>query len=144
MFTRHFIPLIIVLLTCYLNAADKDTEIFPLEDVERGMLGEWRTVIAGTKIETFKLRVLGVQQNLAGPQRAVIIREALDDENKLSGPVAGMSGSPVYIKKKLVGAYAHGFMMSKEQAIIGVTPIEQMLEVAENYGPKSLQLLLRN
>ena len=99
MFTRHFIPLIIVLLTCYLNAADKDTEIFPLEDVERGMLGEWRTVIAGTKIETFKLRVLGVQQNFAGPQRAVIICEALDDENKLSGPVAGMSGSPVYIKK---------------------------------------------
>ena len=140
MFTRHFIPLTIVLLTCYLNAADKDTEIFPLEDVERGMLGEWRTVIAGTKIETFKLRVLGVQQNFAGPQRAVIICEALDDENKLSGPVAGMSGSPVYIKKKLVGAYAYGFMMSKEQAIIGVTPIEQMLEVAENYGPQELAI----
>ena len=46
-----FYPLTIVLLTCYLNAADKDAE-YPLEDVERGMLGEWRTVIAGTKIET--------------------------------------------------------------------------------------------
>lgn len=104
-----------------------------MKDIRRGMTGEWRTVIAGSKIESFKLRVLGVQKNFAGPRRPVIICEALDDQNKLSGPVAGMSGSPVYIKGKLVGAYAYGFMMAKEQAIIGVTPIEQMLEVVQHY-----------
>ena len=138
MFCRQLIPTIAIWLVTLTTASAEETEVFPLKDVKRGLLGEWRTVVSGTKIETFKLRVLGVQQNFAGPRRAVIICEALDDDNKLSGPVAGMSGSPVYIKKKLVGAYAYGFMMSKEQAIIGVTPIEQMLEVAENYGPKEL------
>ena len=113
----------------------QDFEIYPLKDIKRGLMGEWRTVISGNQIEQFKLRVLGVQQNFAGPRRPVIICEALDDQNKLSGPVAGMSGSPVYIDGKLVGAYAYGFMMAKQQAIIGVTPIEQMLEVIDNYGP---------
>ena len=111
-------------------------EIFPLKDIRRGLKGEWRTVIAGNKIESFELRILGVQKNFAGPRRPVIIAEALDDKNKTSGPVAGMSGSPVYIDGKLVGAYAYGFMMAKEQAIIGITPIKQMLEVVDNYGPK--------
>jgi hypothetical protein len=133
MFCRQLVPISLLCLFSHLQSAE-ETAIFPLKDVKRGMTGEWRTVIAGTKIETFKLRVLGVQKNFAGPRRPVIICEALDEENKLSGPVAGMSGSPVYIKKKLLGAYAYGFMMSKQQAIIGVTPIAQMLEVVENYG----------
>ena len=132
MFCRKLIPTFVLVLFSHLLCAE-ETEIFPLKDVKRGMTGEWRTVVSGTKIETFKLRVLGVQKNFAGPRRPVIICEALDEENKLSGPVAGMSGSPVYIKKKLLGAYAYGFMMSKQQAIIGVTPIAQMLEVVENY-----------
>ena len=124
---------VLFLLTHLLPA--QDFEIYPLKDIKRGLMGEWRTVINGTQIEQFKLRVLGVQQNFAGPRRPVIICEALDDRNRLSGPVSGMSGSPVYIDGKLVGAYAYGFMMAKEQAIIGVTPIEQMLEVIDNYGP---------
>ncbi len=135
MLFRKILPLLSALVLSGSHLAAADDKIFPLKDVKRGMLGEWRTVIAGTKIESFKLRVLGVQNNFAGPRRPVIICEALDDQNKLSGPVAGMSGSPVYIKNKLLGAYAYGFMMSKQQAIIGVTPIEQMLEVVENYGP---------
>ncbi len=115
----------------------QETDIYPLKDIKRGLMGEWRTVVDGTQIQQFKLRVLGIQKNFAGPRRPVIICEALDDENKLSGPVAGMSGSPVYIDGKLVGAYAYGFMMAKEQAIIGVTPIEQMLEVINNYGTQN-------
>jgi len=125
-----FLLLLALIPKLLLSAED----IFPLKDVRRGMTGEWHTVISGSKIEKFKLRVLGVQKNFAGPRRPVIICEALDDQNKLSGPVAGMSGSPVYIKGKLIGAYAYGFMMSKQQAIIGVTPIEQMLEVVNNYS----------
>jgi len=102
MFCRQLVPISLLCLFSHLQSAE-ETAIFPLKDVKRGMTGEWRTVIAGTKIETFKLRVLGVQKNFAGPRRPVIICEALDEENKLSGPVAGMSGSPVYIKKSCWG-----------------------------------------
>ncbi|AWT59709.1 MAG: hypothetical protein DF168_00903 [Candidatus Moanabacter tarae] len=111
-------------------------DLMPLSDVVTGIKGEWRTVVSGTEVESFELEVLGVAQNFVGPQRSVIICQALDPMNKLTGPVAGMSGSPVYIDKKLVGAYAYGYLWSRDQAIIGVTPIEQMLEVLEGF-PRS-------
>ncbi len=113
-----------------------DPDIMPLSEVKRGMKGEWRTVVSGTAVESFELEVLGIAENFVGPRRAVIICEALDPKSKLTGPVAGMSGSPVYIDDHLVGAYAYGYTWAKEQAIIGVTPIEQMLEVLDQY-PRS-------
>ena len=113
-------------------------DLMPLSDVVTGIKGEWRTVVSGTEVESFELEVLGIAENFVGPQRSVIICQALDPMNKFTGPVAGMSGSPVYIDKKLVGAYAYGYLWSKELAIIGVTPIEQMLEVLEDF-PRSMQ-----
>ena len=81
------------------------------------------------------MQVVGIAENFIGPQRPVIICKALDATNKLTGPVAGMSGSPVFIDGKLIGAYAYGFLWPKDQALIGVTPIESMLEVETNYPP---------
>jgi hypothetical protein len=104
-------------------------EIFPLSEVRTGQSGVWRTVVMGNEIREFELRILGVVDNFAGPKHPVILAEALDAENILSGPVAGMSGSPVYIDERIVGAYAYGYVWPKEQAVIGITPIEQMLEI---------------
>jgi hypothetical protein len=115
--------------------AEDETAIMPLSEIKAGMTGEWHTVIAGTRIDSFPMEVVGVAENFIGPQRAVIICKALDAANKLTGPVAGMSGSPVYINGRLIGAYAYGFTWPKDQAIIGVTPIEQMLEVGTRYPP---------
>ncbi len=105
--------------------------IFPLEDVRPGQEGVWRTVVEGDEIREFPLRILGVVQDFIGPRQPGIIAEALDAENVLSGPVGGMSGSPVYIDGKLVGAYAYGYTWPKEQAIIGITPIDQMLSLLD-------------
>ncbi len=106
-------------------------KLMPLSEVERGMRGEWRTVVAGTRVEVFELEVLGIMENFIGPRRSVIICQAITPSQVTSGPVSGMSGSPVYIDGRLVGAYAYGYTWPKEQAIIGVTPIEQMFEVLE-------------
>jgi len=103
-------------------------DVMPLGDVKPGMKGEWRTVVQGTKVQSFQLEVLGVMENFTGPKRSVIICQALDADQVQNGPVAGMSGSPVYIDGKLVGAYAYGFPFSKDQALIGVTPIADMME----------------
>ena len=105
------------------------TEIIPLSEIKKGMVGEWKTVVEGNELKTFTLEVLGIQENFAGPRQPVIICKALDAEHITSGPVAGMSGSPVYFDGKLAGAYAYGYLWPKEQALIGVTPIEKMLEV---------------
>lgn len=113
--------------------AGPDTPMMPLAEVRVGMEGHWRTVVQGTELQEYPLKVIGVAENFAGPGRSVIICEASDAENLLSGPVSGMSGSPVFIDGKLVGAYAYGFMWAKEQAIIGVTPIADMLEVFDRF-----------
>ena len=112
-------------------AGEEYPEIMPLSEVEPGMVGEWHTVVSGTEIESFPLKVVGVGENFIGPRRSLILCEALDEHSLVTGPVSGMSGSPVYIDGKLVGAYAYGFTWAKEQALIGVTPIEDMLEVWE-------------
>jgi hypothetical protein len=113
------------------SASDAPPEIMPLSEIQRGQEGVWRTVIAGDEVEEFPLRILGVIPNFIGPRLPAIIAEAVDPENVLSGPVAGMSGSPVYIDGKLVGAYAYGYVWPKEQAIIGITPIEHMLAIRD-------------
>lgn len=107
--------------------------IMPLSEVEPGMKGEWKSVVSGTQVESFALEVLGIAKNFIGPKRALIICQATDQKFKQIGLVQGMSGSPVYIENRLVGAYAYGYSWSKDQSIIGVTPIEQMLEVLEDY-----------
>lgn len=106
-----------------------------LDEVQEGMIGSWDTVVKGDELRSFKLKVLGVSPSFIGPKKPVIICEAIDAEQILNGPVGGMSGSPVYIDGKLVGAYAYGYTWPKEQAIIGVTPINSMIDIVENFPP---------
>lgn len=119
---------------CGSARADDETPIMPLSEVQPGMMGEWHTVVSGTRIDSFPMKVVGIADNFIGPDRPVIICEGLDATNIMTGPVAGMSGSPVFIQGKLIGAYAYGFVFPRHQDLFGVTPIEQMLEV-EKYPP---------
>jgi hypothetical protein len=130
---------VVVLLAVFaaIVRADDSMPVMPLADVKPGMKGEWHTVVSGTRIDRFPMEVVGIAENFIGPQRAVIICRGLDSTNIDTGPVAGMSGSPVFIDGKLIGAYAYGFLLPKDQDLFGVTPIESMLEVENGYGPPS-------
>jgi hypothetical protein len=104
----------------------------PLGEVRAGMVGEAHTVFRGTKPEPFKIRVVSVVHNFL-PKQDVILVRAEDPRVEFSGIAAGMSGSPVYIDGKLVGAIAYAWAFSKEP-LAGVTPIETML--AERNRPR--------
>src|SRR5580692_1509637 len=106
--------------------------IMPLADVKPGMVGEALTVFQGPKPEPFKVRVVSVMRNFLPKQDVILIR-AEDPRVEFSGIVAGMSGSPVYIDGKLVGAVAYAWSFAKEP-LGGVTPIESML--AERRRPR--------
>jgi hypothetical protein len=97
----------------------------PLAEVKAGMLGEAWTVFRGIKPEPFKIRVVSVLKNFI-PKQDIILMRAEDPRVEFSGIAAGMSGSPVYINGKLVGAIAYAWSFSKEP-LAGVTPIETML-----------------
>ena len=93
------------------------------------MVGEALTVFQGRKPEPFKVRVISILRNFLPKQDVILIR-AEDPRLEHSGIVAGMSGSPVYVDGKLMGAIAYGWSFSKEP-LGGVTPIESMLAVRE-------------
>ena len=100
-------------------------ELFPLSDVEAGMLAVGRTVFAGTTIEDFDVEILGVLENV-GPKQSLIIGRLAGGPLEQTGVMAGMSGSPVYIDGRLVGAVAFTFPFATEP-VAGIRPIEQMV-----------------
>ncbi|HEY1964910.1 MAG TPA: SpoIVB peptidase S55 domain-containing protein, partial [Acidobacteriaceae bacterium] len=102
-------------------------DIFPLKDVRAGQHGVGKTIFSGTRIEEFQVEVLGVLDNI-GPQQSIILARLSGGPLANTGVLQGMSGSPVYIDGRLVGAVALGFPEAKE-AIAGIRPIEEMLRV---------------
>ena len=111
----------------FASLASAAPDIFPLKDVRAGQHGVGRTVFSGTKVEEFQVEVLGVLENL-GPRQSIILARLSGGPLANTGVMQGMSGSPVYIDGKLLGAVALSFPLSKE-AIAGIRPIEDMLRV---------------
>src|SRR5262249_11010795 len=83
-----------------------------------------RTVLKGTRVETFQVEVLGVLRN-TNPGRDLVLARLSGMGLEKTGVIAGMSGSPVYIDGKLVGAVAYAWSFGKEP-IAGITPFGQM------------------
>lgn len=104
-------------------------EIFPLKDIKVGMKGYGLTVFKGTEISRFEAEILGVLRGFF-PQQDIILARLSAPELKDIGVIAGMSGSPVFIEDKIIGAVAYGWSFSKEP-ICGITPIENMLTVLQ-------------
>ncbi len=102
--------------------------LFPLEDLRPGMKGTARTVFSGSGTEEFGVEILGVLPGFPGPRQSAIIAKLSGDNIARTSVFAGMSGSPVYIDGKIVGAIAFSFPFSKEP-IAGITPIKQMIDL---------------
>jgi hypothetical protein len=123
--------------------ADDTAAIFPLSQVQPGMKGVAYTIFAGDEIEKVDLVVLGVLHNALGPKQDIILVQLLGEKAEHTGVVAGMSGSPVYFDGKLAGALSLKLGTFTKEAIGGVTPIENMLDVqnapepAANATPQS-------
>jgi SpoIVB peptidase S55 len=113
-------------------ASDPKTNpnFMPVDQIKPGMKGYGMSVFQGAKPERFEVEILGTLQGFQNPKQSIIIA-------RLSGPLvertsvfAGMSGSPVYIDGKLVGAVAYAFPFEKEP-IAGIQPIMNMIDVIE-------------
>ena len=111
------------------SLATAQTAILPLSEVKPGMVGEARTVFQGIVPEPFKVRVISILRNFM-PKQDIILVRAEDPRLDAIGIAAGMSGSPVYVDGKLMGAIAYGWSFAKEP-LAGVTPIESMLAERE-------------
>lgn len=103
-------------------------------ELRRGMSGFGLTTFQGTEIDTFQVEVLGVLKGALGPRMDMILARLSGGPLEHTGLIRGMSGSPVYIDGRLIGAIAYGWYFSKDP-IGGITPIAQMLEVATRQDP---------
>ena len=101
----------------------------PVEEVERGMKGFGLTVFEGTRIDTFQFEVLGVEHG-SGPHQDLVWGRMAGGPLEKTGIIAGMSGSPVYIEGRLLGAVAYGWGTATEP-LCGITPMGQMLSTLE-------------
>jgi len=125
---RASTPLAVALLaTLCLVQLPAETALMPITEVETGMTGVGVTVFQGAEREEFDVEVLGVLTNVMGPQRNIIVARLTGGPLSTTGVIQGMSGSPVYIDERLVGAISYSLGSFSTDAIAGITPIEEMV-----------------
>jgi hypothetical protein len=98
----------------------------PIGEVRPGMTGVGRTVFQGAELEDFKVHIIGVLRNVQGPRRDLILARLEGGPLAQTGVAAGMSGSPVYVDGRLIGAVSYSIGAFSKEAIAGITPIEEM------------------
>src|SRR5262249_12549303 len=100
----------------------------PIGDVRPGMVGIGHTVFDATHVEEFKANIIGVLENMIGTHRNLILAKLEGGPLANTGVIAGMSGSPVYIDGRLVGAVSYALGAFSKEPIAGITPIAEMTD----------------
>lgn len=126
---------VLVMLPIFAQAAP---EFMPVDQIVKGMHGTAKTVVAGSQIEEFGVEVLGVMKQKGPSGDLILVRTYGDVIDRTGGIAQGMSGSPVYIDGKLVGAIAYGWALT-DHKIGMVTPIADMLKLWELTGGQDEQ-----
>src|SRR5579863_10299548 len=116
-------------LPAQVASAAANPPIMPVSQIHAGMRGVAYTVFEGVKPEAMEVEVLGVLKNMNGPKGDIILVRLHGTKVEYTGVVAGMSSSPVYFDGKLAGALAFRIGQFSKEAIAGVTPIANMLEI---------------
>lgn len=122
--------LLLMLLFLISGSILAQQEIMPLTEINAGMRGIGKTVISGTTIEEFDVDILGVLTNRSQVGDLILVKVSGPLIEKTGGIAGGMSGSPVYIDGKLIGAIGYGWGLTDHRLGM-ITPIETMLKVLE-------------
>ncbi len=109
---------------------------FPVDELRAGMVGVGKTVFEGDRLDEFTVHILGVLRNVIGPRRNLILARLEGGPLAHTGVIAGMSGSPVYIDGRMVGAVSYSLGQFSKEPIAGITPIDEMTEAATFAAPR--------
>ena len=138
LYTTATLLLVLALCTGAGAEAPASPPILTVSQIHPGMRGTGYTILAGDTIEAFDFEVVGVMPNLIGPKADIILVKLTGGTAKEFGVAAGMSGSPLYIDGKLIGALSLRFGEFTRDAIGGVTPIEDMFNSNASVGEPAL------
>jgi len=127
---------VVALLLAIAVGLPAQSRTFPVDEIKPGMVGIGRTVFEGDRLEEFKVHIIGVLRNSIGPRRDLILARLEGGPLANTGVIAGMSGSPVYIDGRLVGAVSYSLGQFSKEPIAGITPIGEMTADATLPGPR--------
>ena len=128
-FVVHKKPVFLLFAAIALFTVSAFGDTMPLSQIQKGMRGYGETVFEGNKLERFDVEILGILHNIA-PGQDLILARVDSPVIQRAGVIAGMSGSPIYIDGKVIGALAYSWQFAKEP-VAGITPIEEMLKIAD-------------
>src|SRR5437773_5177681 len=120
--------LLLLLTTVGLAALRASDAQMGVQEIRPGMVGVGRTVFDGTRVEEFKVHIIGVLENVIGSHRNLILARLEGGPLAHTGVIAGMSGSPVYIDGRLIGAVSYALGSFSKEPIAGITPIAEMTD----------------
>jgi hypothetical protein len=126
-FRRTLLGLVVVSFAASAVLFGAATEM-PIGEVRPGMVGIGHTVFDGTHVDEFKAHIIGVLENVIGTHRNLILAKLEGGPLANTGVIAGMSGSPVYIDGRLVGAVSYALGSFSKEPIAGITPIAEMTD----------------
>ena len=124
------------LKTARAGSATSRPDTMPVSQIHRGMKGYGLTVFEGTRPERFDVEVIDVLKNFR-PRQDLILIKTKHPRLEVAKVVAGMSGSPIFLDNKMIGAYAYGWSFGSEP-VAGVTPIDNMLEELQRPLPDQI------
>jgi len=135
------LSLVVATLT---GPAAQATPFMSIDDVKPGMVGTGRTVFAGDTLEDFDVHIIGVLKNIIAPGRDLVIARLDGGPLARTGVIQGMSGSPVYIDGKLLGAVSYAMGNFSLEPIAGITPIAEMVDAMRRVdaGPQRSEFAL--
>jgi hypothetical protein len=125
--TRRRIALAVLVWCLWLLTVPASERYMSVDEIKPGMVGVGRTVFEGETIADFKVHILGVLRNTIAPQRNLILARLEGGPLAKTGVIAGMSGSPVYIDGRMIGAVSYSLGSFSTEPIAGITPIGEML-----------------
>jgi hypothetical protein len=128
------LPAVVLLALALAAVPGAQTRLMPIDEVRPGMIGTGRTVFSGSTLEDFSVEVLGVLKNVIAPNRNLILARLSGGPLAKTGVIAGMSGSPVYIDGRLVGAVSYALGQFATEPIAGITPIAEMTDATMMAG----------
>src|SRR5215467_1283141 len=120
--------LALILAALGLAGAVAATPQMGVEEIRPGMIGIGRTVFEGTRVEEFRANIIGVLENVIGTHRNLILAKLEGGPLANTGVIAGMSGSPVYVDGRLIGAVSYALGAFSKEPIAGITPIAEMTD----------------
>ena len=128
-----------VLAALIAGAPSATTPLMSVDEIRPGMVGVGRTVFEGSELRDFKVQILGVLRNVQGPRRNLILARLEGGPLASTGVAQGMSGSPVYIDGRLVGAVSYSIGAFSKEPIAGITPIAEMKDATASARARTPQ-----